>query len=573
MTIYNLRRQVLLPLSLTFMVLLGSFLYSAYTIRRNNISSALDKQYHEAQSLFNELLSIKSEWMIAMAETIVNDPVLKQAMRRGDRGALYLRALPYYRRISGPGGITQFCFHSPDARNFLRVYRPHQYGDRITRETMLRAMQKGTPAHGLELDSSGMLGLRMVIPWYDQAGLLGYIELSSEIEGTMRKLASISHLDYLVTINKQLLQRNKWEEEMVRVGRRPEWELLPDTVVAGHSLKRIPDDIIRILSRKWVPSNGGGWKDVILDERSFAVKPFPLVETGGRVVGDFVLLYETTGITRDFYNFVLKIALLGLGICSVLFAFAWRILGQVERNLYSAQQKLADEVANVNRANSLLELEVAERQRVEAELVHLNDHLEERVEERTRTLEAMSRELEQGRNELERAYSELKSRQAMILHQDKMASIGLLSAGVAHDINNPIGFVSNNLEELRIYMSRLRNFLEKQQAITRNCADPADLEALLREREELGIDTIFEDFDTLIAESLEGAGRISSIVKNLRSFSGWMMWSTSLPTSTSVWKAPLISRTMNCVTRPCCIAGMAISPGYAAAPSSLIRCS
>jgi len=161
----------------------------------------------------------------------------------------------------------------------------------------------------------------------------------------------------------------------------------------------------------------------------------------------------------------------------------------------------------------------------------------------------------------------------MILHQDKMASIGLLSAGVAHDINNPIGFVSNNLEELRIYMSRLRNFLEKQQAITRNCADPADLEALLREREELGIDTIFEDFDTLIAESLEGAGRISSIVKNLRSFPGWMMWSTSLPTSTSVWKAPLISRTMNCVTRPCCIAGMAISPGYAAAPSSLIRCS
>lgn len=151
--------------------------------------------------------------------------------------------------------------------------------------------------------------------------------------------------------------------------------------------------------------------------------------------------------------------------------------------------------------------------------MQLNDTLEERVSERTRKLELMSRELEKGRNDLEQAYTELKSRQAMILHQDKMASIGLLAAGVAHDINNPIGFVNNNLEELRIYMANLQRYFDAQEMVVQKTAGPEDRELLLQEREHLGIDYIFEDFKALIEESLEGAGRVSSIVKNLRSFS------------------------------------------------------
>ncbi|CAH2031782.1 ATP-binding protein [Trichlorobacter ammonificans] len=516
----NLRRQVLVPLTLTFLVLLGSFLYSAYAIRRNTISDALDRHYHEAQSLFNELLSIRSEWMIATAEPIVIDPFLKNAMRHGDRTALYRQALPYYRRMAGPEGISHLTVYGPDAATVLSIHAPREHVGGTAGNTVRRALESGRPAHGLELAPSGMLALRLVIPWYDATGLLGFIELGSEIGGTMRKLAAISHVDYLVGLDKSLLDRKIWEASVKGAGQRSSWDLLPAKVVSGHSLPRIPDGLVAMLSQPAARSfDGQGWKNIRLDDRRFAAKRFPLVETGGRVVGEFVLLHDTTRIAKDFSNFVLKVVLLGLGICSVLFAFAWRILGQVEARLQTAQQKLADEVANVNRTNTLLEQEVAERQRVEAELIHLNDHLEERVAERTRTLEAMSRELEQGRNELEQAYTELKSRQAVILHQDKMASIGLLAAGVAHDINNPIGFVTNNLEELRVYMTRLQRFLELQQAVAGRCSDAQELEDLARERHELGVDLIFEDFDTLIAESLEGAGRVSSIVRNLRNFS------------------------------------------------------
>lgn len=53
-----------------------------------------------------------------------------------------------------------------------------------------------------------------------------------------------------------------------------------------------------------------------------------------------------------------------------------------------------------------------------------------------------------------------------------MASIGLLAAGVPHDIDNPIGFVTNNLEELRIYLTRLQAFIEEQQTIIQATAPP-----------------------------------------------------------------------------------------------------
>ena len=64
--------------------------------------------------------------------------------------------------------------------------------------------------------------------------------------------------------------------------------------------------------------------------------------------------------------------------------------------------------------------------------------------------------------ELEKAYSDLKSTQAKVIQQEKMASIGQLAAGVAHEINNPMGFVSSNLHTLGKYVDRMNDFIHTQ---------------------------------------------------------------------------------------------------------------
>jgi len=519
MTEQHLRKQVLIPLTLTFLVLLGSFLYSGYKIRQNNISSALEHRYSGAQALFNELLSGRIDWMMATAEVIVRDESLKKAMRRGDRDALYRKARPHFDKMSSRGGITHFYFHTQDARVFLRVARPNQFGDTINRQTMRQALQSGKPEYGLELGSLGTLSLRTVIPWRDGSGHLGFIELGTEIGSTLQAIKNITQVDYVVTIDKTFLDRKKWETGMGMLRRQTDWDLFPDKVVIDTTLDRIPPSVAGLLSREGRLSSAETWRKAGLDGRSFAIRLFPLSENGGRVVGNFVLLYDVTKEMSGFTSFVVRIFVFGLALSMVIFIFAWRTLGRTEQKLDTVRNKLMSEVANTNKVNALLEGEVDERRRVEADLVQLNENLEQRVAERTLNIEMMSHQVEKAHKELELAYLELKARQATILHQDKMAGIGLLAAGVAHDINNPIGFVTNNIEELSEYIPRLRRFFESQQKALETGAEPGVKEVLQKEREELDIDYILMDFDLLIEESLEGARRISSIVQNLRSFS------------------------------------------------------
>jgi PAS domain S-box-containing protein len=127
--------------------------------------------------------------------------------------------------------------------------------------------------------------------------------------------------------------------------------------------------------------------------------------------------------------------------------------------------------------------------------------------------------LEHKNKELETAYSELKLSQAKILQQEKMASIGQLAAGVAHEINNPIGFVSSNLGTLDKYLSRLMEYTSVLAAVAGDLHDLAVDARLADERKRLKIDTIIDDARKLIAESRDGADRVKTIVQNLKSFS------------------------------------------------------
>jgi PAS domain S-box-containing protein len=127
--------------------------------------------------------------------------------------------------------------------------------------------------------------------------------------------------------------------------------------------------------------------------------------------------------------------------------------------------------------------------------------------------------------ETEKANHELKTMQSQLVQNEKLASIGQLAAGVAHEMNTPVGFVASNFETLVTYVDKLTtmfnvydDFVDRvessgQEAFTRS------IQTLHDTRQNLKLDFVLKDIQELFTESNEGLKRVTSIVQNLRDFS------------------------------------------------------
>lgn len=142
-----------------------------------------------------------------------------------------------------------------------------------------------------------------------------------------------------------------------------------------------------------------------------------------------------------------------------------------------------------------------------------------RLEDDIRKREAAEAELTRRNNELTELNIRLSMAQEQLMQSEKLASIGQLAAGVAHEINNPIGYVFSNFETLGTYIARLLSMLEAYQQAEAGIVDHALLDKLRAQREEMDIDYLIEDIPVMMDESREGITRVRKIVQDLKDFS------------------------------------------------------
>ncbi|MDB5047362.1 MAG: hypothetical protein JWO30_433 [Fibrobacteres bacterium] len=215
------------------------------------------------------------------------------------------------------------------------------------------------------------------------------------------------------------------------------------------------------------------------------------------------VLDEGTGLMmKDQKRSTLVSVLIIVGMASGLF-IAWLIILQLLRkwqlDLFRANRQLLEKSGELEALNRSLESKVAERT---ADLSRKHAELQE-----------MNQKLTENQNQL--------------LQSEKMASIGQLAAGVAHEINNPMSFILSNLSCLMRYLGPIQETLLPLYALAeadaearaeRGTGKTAEFESISKVWEREDIPFILEDIEKITSESLEGGNRIKDIVANLKTF-------------------------------------------------------
>jgi signal transduction histidine kinase len=161
------------------------------------------------------------------------------------------------------------------------------------------------------------------------------------------------------------------------------------------------------------------------------------------------------------------------------------------------------------------------------QLAQINSTLEHRVSRRTAQLAKANTELQAHADALRREKEEqqqlnkrLQEAHAQLLQAERMASIGQLAAGVAHEINNPVGYVHANLGSLAHYLEgllRLVDAYEDSEALLAGAA--GSLDTITQIKRDIELDYMREDLPSLLHESREGVSRVRQIVQDLKDFS------------------------------------------------------
>lgn len=173
---------------------------------------------------------------------------------------------------------------------------------------------------------------------------------------------------------------------------------------------------------------------------------------------------------------------------------------------------MAESLRNYQRRN---EEQSAVLLKQQAELQEKNNELTQKSE----SLEQQKIEIEKKNKDLEKAFVDLKYTQNKLIQSEKLASLGQLTAGIAHEINNPINFVMSNILPLRNDINDILGLVKKYDELIKTKCYNQEFDEIEKLKNKIDYKYLLSEIESLLNGMDEGANRTADIVKGLRNFS------------------------------------------------------
>lgn len=424
------------------------------------------------------ILKANGNVVLVSALSVVNDPLFRQTIR--------IDPLPAFREVTQVGNPLI----SIDA-------------DGVVRRT--RLLTPGLPSFALQVVSRYLSNPAMGTGVVAKGTGLQQRDLLREVliayRGPPKTIRSVSYyqaLDY-----ERMLPPGIFADKIVLVGRQLESTPEPQALLSDAFLTPF----------SWATGNSSAGVEIQANIISNVLEGHFITEPGK--AGQWLLLLVLLLASLLVASLKPVAALLATVALAVL-ALSAAYLVFVTMNMWIPMVSGVIALGLVYGGHLLARSLLAERERRRL-LEEINRDLEAKIAARTQELLTANQALSERHQQVETAYQELARTQEQLVHSEKMASLGLLVAGVAHELNNPISYVHSNLEFIEDYTERLASILQAQ---TKAAHFGVPVQALGNGQPESAlVATTLKTLRELIASCRDGTGRVKKIVLDLRVFS------------------------------------------------------
>jgi len=334
----------LLP-SLAIMVLLlmageGALLWQQQRQRLAETSAA------QIATVSRELrmdLDNQAAGLAAALQPIAADADVQKALRAGDARSLLAAWQPVFEMLNQKNNLTHFSFFDTNRVCLLSVHTSEKRGDRIDRYTARAAERTGETASGIEMGPLGTFTLRVVQPVFESGALVGYVELGKEIEDVLQARRDRAGLELAMTVYKNHLDRQAWEEGTRLLGRQADWDRLHRSVVSYASQGRLPDAFV-----SWADQAADDHvhdemdREIAFDGKDWRVSAIPLQDASGTEVGELLIMRDVSVEKAVFTRLMALAGAAGAVLLALMLGFIYVMLRRTDAAIRAQQAELRE---------------------------------------------------------------------------------------------------------------------------------------------------------------------------------------------------------------------------------------